>query len=108
MPRVPSGGALPGPRQRAQSPVEDVIAITAKPKKGGMLQSGLQIEHEEKLQSMQLSADMNTRQLQAQQAENKRLRKRMDQLLKTDGDAGDSIPEDTLPAPSFPSDQPSE
>merc|ERR1712070_183063 len=88
MPRTPSGGALPGPRQRAQSPNEQTLALSlstkTKPKKGGMMQSGASIEHEERLQSLQLTADVNSRQLQVQQEENKRLKNRMHQLLKGD------------------------
>jgi WD40 repeat protein len=89
MPKTPSGGALPGPRQRAQSPLEDVLPLTGKPKKGGKMVGGRQIEHEERLQNLQATADINGRQLQLQQEENKRLRKRMGNLLKgEDSNAG--------------------
>merc|ERR1719331_100179 len=33
VPKVPSGGALPGPRQRAQSPIEDTLALPTQPRK---------------------------------------------------------------------------
>jgi len=96
VPKVPSGGELPGPRQRAQSPFEGG-AFTAPPAakihQKGMCGRSLRaksetkvpIEERKRLESLKLTADVNSRQLQVQKRENVMLKKQISDLLKEEG-----------------------
>jgi len=85
LPRTPSGGSLPGPRQRAQSPLEDsAAAARTMPKKLGSMDATAPpstSEERKRLESLLLTADFNSQEIQMQREENKLLREQIEQLL---------------------------
>jgi len=85
VPKIPSGGALPGPRQRAQSPMEDTLALPTQTKKTGGLGYTVprrSAETENRLGSLKQTADVSHQQLQVQRDEKQRLQKEIDKLLQ--------------------------
>lgn len=89
LPRTPSGGSLPGPRQRAQSPLEDAgssnMPLRTQPKKLGSVKDapgGPTTEDSKRMESLLLTADLNSQQIQMQSEENKLLREQIEQLLQ--------------------------
>jgi len=81
MPKTPSSGSLPGPRQRTQSPVPSqggsrrLLSTTAPPQK-------LPEEVQKRMQSLLLTADINSRQIQHQKEESRILRDQIETLLR--------------------------
>lgn len=106
LPRTPSGGALPGPRQQ-QSASQKSLEIYAAPA-GGKPQSvpplaaaarkcsparhsrdhrgeRLSAEEQKRMQALMLTTELNTRQMEVQAIENKFLRDQIDKLLEGGG-----------------------
>merc|ERR1711904_217121 len=102
MPKTPSGGDLPGPQQRAVSPLTETGALAASssaratkmvaPLDGR--RTSMSSEEQKRMQSLVATADVNTEQLKVQRAENKRLRNQLGKLLKEEPPAVAANPTD--------------